>query len=64
MLKTLVAREQELAGIAAWKMGDETEGLWSILKASLEGEIPVLDETSNEPEETQGEDHEDEDRGP
>ena len=64
MLKTLVAREQELAGIAAWKMGDETEGLWSILKASLEGEIPVLDETSNEPEETEDGDHEEEDRGP
>ncbi len=64
MLKTLVAREQELAGIAAWKMGDETEGLWSILKASLEGEIPVLDETVDESEEPDDEEPDDEDHGP
>ena len=43
MLKSLIAREQDLGGLAAWKMGDEFEGLWTVLKACVEGEIPIDD---------------------
>ena len=43
MLKVMVAREKELAGIAAWELGDDTEGLWTALKDTLEGDIPIDD---------------------
>lgn len=44
--KTYAAREYDMAGIAAWKLGDETPGTWTAIKDAFEGEIPV-----DEPEE-------------
>ena len=41
--KVLAVREQDMAGIAAWKMGDETEEIWSTIKDTLEGVIPLDD---------------------
>jgi len=41
-LKVLAAREKEVAGIAAWRLGGEKEGIWLTVKNALEG-IPETD---------------------
>lgn len=49
--KVLAIREGELAGVAAWKLGDETKGTWSAIKDALEGELPEPEpEEENESE--------------
>ena len=37
--KVLAAREKNMAGIAAWKLGDETEGIWAVIVDAMEGKI-------------------------
>lgn len=44
--KTYAARNLNMAGIAAWKCGDEIEGTWAAIVDAMEGELPV-----EEPEE-------------
>lgn len=46
--KTRAAREYGMAGIAAWKCGDEKSGTWGVIKDAFEGEI----EDDTETEET------------
>lgn len=48
--KTYAVREYDMAGIAAWKLGDETKGIWAAIKDALEGELPVEEEPSAEEE--------------
>lgn len=59
MLKVIAARERELSGIAAWEMGDELEGLWTVIMDCLEGEIPTDD--TEQPTEGTGDGDETED---
>lgn len=46
-LKAKAVRERNLGGIAAWKLGDETEGTWEVLWETLDGKLPeeVPDDT-------------------
>ena len=46
-LKAMVIREKEYAGVAAWMMGGEIEGLWSSIKTALEGDVSSLVEIHN-----------------
>lgn len=43
--KALVIRERNLGGIAAWKLGDETEGTWEMLWEALDGKLPEPENT-------------------
>ena len=60
MQKVLSVREYDMAGLAAWKMGDETEGIWAVLKDTFEGEIPLDDVEVPEEISGDGEDNENE----
>ncbi len=44
--KTYAAREYEVAGIGAWKCGDELETTWVAIKDALEGELPADEEAA------------------
>lgn len=39
--KTYAARALNMAGIAAWKCGDESKGTWAAIVDAMEGELPV-----------------------
>ncbi|MCR5324155.1 MAG: hypothetical protein K6E85_12890 [Lachnospiraceae bacterium] len=43
--KVYAAREADFAGIAAWKNGDETAGIWAAIVDAMEGELPVGSES-------------------
>lgn len=47
--KTYAARALDMAGIAAWKCGDEIKGTWAAIVDAMEGELPV-----EEPEDENG----------
>lgn len=53
-LKAMVIGEKKLAGVAAWEMGGETEGLWSAIKSAVEGDISALVDENAAPQETGG----------
>ena len=46
--KTYAVRELGVAGIAAWKCGDEAAGTWAAIKDALEGELPVPEEEESD----------------
>ena len=48
--KVLAAREYDVAGIAAWKCGDEKNGIWAVLKDALEGELPEEEDSEGDGE--------------
>ena len=45
--KVLASREAGVAGIAAWKVGDEKAGTWTAIVDAMEGELPTADETGD-----------------
>ncbi|MBR4725452.1 MAG: hypothetical protein IK071_06685 [Lachnospiraceae bacterium] len=53
--KVYAAREADLAGIAAWKLGDEKAGTWAVIVDAMEGELPADDETDTGSDEESGE---------
>ena len=41
-LKSVVIGEKGLAGTAAWMMGGDTDGLWTIIKGAVNGDVSVF----------------------
>ena len=44
-----VIRDRNFGGVAAWKLGDESEGTWELLETALEGDIPEYPEDQKMP---------------
>lgn len=46
--KVLAVRELDMAGIAAWKLGDESAGTWGVIKNAFEGDLTDAEEADAE----------------
>ena len=47
-LKAMVIGEKEFSGTAAWMMGGDTDGLWTVIKNAVNGDVTALMEDEKE----------------